>query len=291
MRSLGRKIKHGYIRAKSYVGRPRTIVQIKPIIAAEIEPCENPIFIIGVHRSGTSLFRRIINSHPSIACPPETYFLQHFAAMLRDEQTFAGLGAFGYEKRTECISQIRSWSSKYHEAYRTANGKQRWADKTPQYSSILPELKEIFGEKAQFLIIIRNPLDVACSLYGRGWDFTASDGEPASGAARYVADTLDLQLQFVEANQAACHVIRYENLIRTPERELREVFDFLGEPWDERVLDYHMFDHNYGVEDPIVRGASGFIENFDNWKSMEEAQKTVFLRILGDHVDKLGYGR
>lgn len=289
MKALGKKFKHGYIRAKSYIGRPRTIVQVKPIIAAEIEPCLNPIFIIGVHRSGTSLLRRIINSHPNIACPPETYFLRHFAAMLRDQETFAGLAGFGYESRSDCLEQIRIWASKYHEAYRIANDKARWADKTPQYSGILDDLKTIFGDRAQFLMLFRHPYDVAYSLYGRGWEFAAGDGDRISGAADYVAETLSLQQRFLEANEQACLVVKYEDLVTGPEAELRRVFSFLGEDWDSRVLDYHKFDHNYGVEDPIVRGAVGFIPNFGNWKALEAEQLAIFQRILGDHVARLGY--
>lgn len=289
MHALGKKFKHGYIRAKSYIGRPRTVVQVKPIIASEIEPCQNPIFIIGVHRSGTSLLRRIINSHPRIACPPETYFLQHFAKMLRDDQTFAGLTGFGYESRPECLEQIRIWSSKYHEAYRIANGKARWADKTPQYSMILEEIKEIFGEGTQFIILFRHPYDVAYSLYGRGWEFTAGDGDRLSGAAHYVAEALDHQLDFLAQNERICVVARYEDLVKEPEPTLRRVLSFLGEEWDSRVLDYHKHDHNYGVEDPVVRGAVGFIENFGNWKALEPEQQAVFRRILGNHVARLEY--
>jgi len=34
-----------------------------------------PIFVVGCHRSGTTLFRLILDSHPAISCGPETRFL------------------------------------------------------------------------------------------------------------------------------------------------------------------------------------------------------------------------
>jgi hypothetical protein len=289
MRSLSKKLKHGYIRAKSYVGRPRTVMQLRPVIVSDSTICANPIFIIGVHRSGTSLLRRIINSHPNICCPPETYFLTHFAAMLRDQQTFAGLYGFGYHTHTDCINQLRLWAGRYHEAYRIATSKKRWADKTPQYSFILEELREIFGEKAQFVFLFRHPLDVIYSLYGRGWDHGSGDSDRLTRTARYVAETVRLQLDFLVKYDGACLALKYEELIEDAEASLKTMLDFLCEPWDSRVLEYHTFDHNYGVEDPVVRGAVGFFENTGNWKAMQELQVEKAVAVVGDCMNNLGY--
>ena len=46
------------------------------------------------------------------------------------------------------------------------------------------------------------------------------------------------------ARQAADHrerfaVVRYEELVLRPEPVLRELLDWLGEPWSDRVLEHH----------------------------------------------------
>jgi hypothetical protein len=126
--------RHGLIwywnRVKTYVGRPRMIVQTKPVVIGDDDRCESPIFIVGAHRSGTSLVRRLFNSHREIACPPESFFIANYAAMLDDRFVGAGYEAFGYSAE-EARADIARKASELHEAYRIATGKSIWADKTP----------------------------------------------------------------------------------------------------------------------------------------------------------------
>ncbi|MEJ2210636.1 MAG: sulfotransferase, partial [Anaerolineae bacterium] len=39
---------------------------------------QRPIFIVGVHRSGTTLLRFMLNSHPRLYIPPESDFIPRF---------------------------------------------------------------------------------------------------------------------------------------------------------------------------------------------------------------------
>ena len=52
------KLFQTYKRFRSYLGRPKLVVQTKPVIISDENQTNNPIFLIGIHRSGTSLVRR-----------------------------------------------------------------------------------------------------------------------------------------------------------------------------------------------------------------------------------------
>jgi len=282
------KIKHEYYRLRSYIGRPRLVVQKQPVILSDNELCKNPIFLIGVHRSGTSLVRRIIDSHSRIACPPETFFLEHFVSMVRDERTFAGLEGLGISHEST-LSEIRKWSSRYHEIYRLARGKARWADKTPQYIGFLPELEQIFGPDALYIMIFRHPLDVVYSIHKRGWRFGNYHSDLLTNTAMYVSDSLNKQLSFTKENHERSFSIYYEKLILKPEETLKSLFDFLGEPWEQGVLNYNDFGHGFGTEDPVVRGTTGFIHNFGNWNGFSQDQLSVIIPIVEKEMSILGY--
>ena len=45
---------------------------------APTESSNDPFFIVGVHRSGTTLLRLMLNNHPHLAVPFETVFIIEF---------------------------------------------------------------------------------------------------------------------------------------------------------------------------------------------------------------------
>jgi protein-tyrosine sulfotransferase len=233
---------------------PRLSVMDDPL-----EGAAPPIFVVGCHRSGTSLLRRILDSHPRIACPPESKFLLPLTDLLRDGASMRGLSSMGYE-RDDVVRAVAAFASRFFEGYAAASGKARWADKTPNYVERLPELWELFGPRARFVIIVRNGLDVVFSLVDGGREYPAIHGYVAEaagdvriGAARFWRDQNRRIDAFRLEHADACHLVRYEELTSDPERVLRPMFGFLDEPWEPAVMDYQRFPHHTGFEDPDVR--------------------------------------
>ena len=56
-----------------------------------------PIFVVGCHRSGTTLFRLILDSHPHISCGPETRFLADLEK-ITDDDNWPRMGLYGFSK-------------------------------------------------------------------------------------------------------------------------------------------------------------------------------------------------
>lgn len=224
-----------------------------------------PIFIVGCQRSGTSLLRRILDSHSSIACPPESQFILPLIEILRGNSAserhkyLTGLASMGYG-RSEVEKSLGRFVSSFFDGYAASQGKRRWADKSPSYVDCLPELLAMFGLHARFVLIIRHGMDVAFSLSAAHRDYPAirnhvadARGNVAIGAARFWSEQNEKIGKFRTANPDACFQLRYEQLTTDPAGSLVPMFAFLGEPWEPDVIDYQRYPHHAGFEDPEVR--------------------------------------
>jgi protein-tyrosine sulfotransferase len=255
----------------------------------------SPIFVIGCQRSGTSLLRRILDSHPSIACPPESKFILPAVQVLRDRAAMSGLDSMGYG-RDEVVASLRSFVSGFFEGYARARGKPRWADKTPNYVDCLPELWELFGPDGRFVMIVRNGLDVAYSLADPARHFPAIDehvraagGSVAIGAGRYWSDQNERIDAFRLDHPDACLRIRYEDLTERPEETLQAMFEFLGETWDPSVLDYNSAPHHSGFEDPDVRRRRTIEPNSGRADAWPDDVRVAVAAACEPSLSKLGY--
>lgn len=245
---------------RRFAGRLRSTDPKAPPIAVTPSAGERmpAIFLVGCQRSGTSLLRRIVDSHPRIACPPETTFILPLVQVLHDRRSARGFDAMGY--RPEAVTEaLAGFVATFFEGYAAAQGKPRWADKTPHYVDCLDDLWALFGPQARFVTIVRDGMDVAYSLADPKRFYPAiirsveeAGGDAPVGAGRFWAQQTRKILDFEAAHPDACHRIAYEDLTTDPEGTLAPMFAFLGEPWDPVVLDFASVPHHAGIEDPEV---------------------------------------
>ena len=274
-------------RLRAYIGRPRMIVQTKPVLIDDHAYCENPVFIVGPHRSGTSLVRRLFNSHPDIACPPESFFIPDYAAMLADEHVLSGYAGFGYSAEDARRDLARKASS-LHEAYRLATGKRIWADKTPRYSLQMGAIDRLYGGKARFVLVLRHPGDVVYSIFKRDWRFT-DHADGFESALDHVRNCIAAMLDFEAHHPARSVRIDYVMLCETPEAELGEALGKLGLAFDPAMLDFAEQDHNFGLEDPVVRGTRVIQPQSGSWRALGAAQQARLVEAFGPEIERAGY--
>jgi len=282
-------------RLRAFIAKPLVVVQTKPVIINQSELCPNPIFLVGVHRSGTSLVRRMSNSHPNIACPPESFFLSKYCELYKDEMSYPGFRGFGLTQQ-DMQKHIARQASELHEAFRLAHGKRRWADKTPQYTACLNELRELFGPAARFVLIFRDPRDIAYSIYERKWRFTESSdsedfGDLLEEPLDYVSDRVGMLRDFHARYPEQSIELWYENVVQAPRSELKRILIFLGEEFSDAMMKFNDGAHNFGTEDPMVRGTSKLTLSRGYWRNMPENERLKLDNLLGPLAVDLGYDR
>lgn len=239
-------------------------------------------------RSGTTLLKQIVDSHSNFCCPPETFFLGGMEMLANDRDFCKGLETMGFDEQGR-IQGLKRAADFYYMTYLQAKGKSRWADKTPAYVMHLDFIERMYGPSCQYVIIYRHPFDIAESLRVKGWNFMNYDEDPFVNILKYIDDGLSRMRRFQIDQSARCHDVFYETIMAEPELSLRDLFKFLGEPWEPAVLDYHQFKHDFGWGDSEAQLLKGFRPSMGNWQSWSVGQKSIAIELLQPHLDSLGY--
>ncbi len=279
-------------RVYSDIVRRRAHVRVTPSVEPTLTAV--PIFVTGVYRSGTTLLRYVLDTHSSIACPPESEFLTHLDRMIEHARSREGLLSLGFDDE-HVIGRMRSFAAYFFEGYARSRSKARWADKTPRYVDHLDFLVRLFPT-AQFVMIHRHPLDQVASAVRRSTippeDLAAAAPAGADefvAASHYWADKTAGLVDFAQRRPAACHSVRYEDLCADPEGVLRAVFEFLEEPWEPEVLRFYAADHDVGREDGRVGATRSFEARSGRYRPWPAARQQECWEIVAPVAEPLGY--
>jgi hypothetical protein len=167
----------------------------------------------------------MLDAHPNISCGPESLFLRHIADLERQNLHVREFLVSDEEWRAH-VRDLFLW---LHVQRAVQLGKTRWVDKSPGYAMIPNFLDSMFPD-CQIVHVIRDPRDVLDS-WRRRWGFRRS----VRGVQSW-AHHVRRARKFGSAHPDRYLEIRYEEMVRSPERIVRELIDWLDEPWDDRVL-------------------------------------------------------
>ncbi len=200
----------------------------------EPAPVRGPIFIVSPMGTGSTLLRLILDSHERIAVPHETGFMRIYGAMRFVPFKLSGrkwAQRLGWSDE-ELDEEARGFFERIFMRYAEQHGKQRWGEKTPQHTWHMDSMRRLFGDSV-FVAIVRHPGAASASNMRR---FGHSSRWAVRHCRRYYKEI---------ARQAALDprrtiVLRYEDLVLRPEPVMRELLDWLGEPWSDNVLGHHV---------------------------------------------------
>jgi hypothetical protein len=206
--------------------------------------CPDPVFILTGSRSGSTLLRFILDTHPDFACPPETMITAACVALLRSWDILENAGSGQHRHVTEsaklpavALETIRDAVDQLYGRYLARRGKPRWCDKSLD-SHFNAELLAAIYPQASFVCLYRHCMDVIASgievcpwgvsRFGFDGYVAGNPGNNVAAIGSYWADTTRHILAFEESHPERCFRLRYEDLVTAPEEEAAKLLKFLG---------------------------------------------------------------
>lgn len=198
---------------------------------------QNPVFIIGFPRSGTTLLEQILGGHPQIQTleeKPAVSVVENLAASLEGgyPNGLARLDSDGIER-------LRSAYFHTVDKYLSRRPGSVLVDKFPLNIIRCGVIHRIFP-KARFILALRHPYDVCLSAFMQNFSINEAMAHFFSlkSTARLYREVMELWWTYQNVLTLEVHPLKYENLVLDLESEARRLIAFLGLPWDDRVLEY-----------------------------------------------------
>lgn len=244
-------------------------------------PGRGPIFLVGAMGSGTTLLRLILDSHDRIAIPQETGFMRAYDAHQFIPFKWSGRNwakRMGWS-REELDDELRAFYERIFRRYAERGGKARWGDKTPLHTWHVSDMARLFPDSV-FVGVVRHPGAAVGSTLRRGLSHRSD--EAISHYHRYTREVI----RQAARRRRRFVLVRFEELVLRPEPVLRELLDWLGEPWCPAVLEHHAIQRARGGK-LTVEGGSRVDDPIDPAR-IARWQRTLDARTVSRIADPLG---
>ena len=198
----------------------------------------NPVFMIGFPRSGTTLLDTILRSHPLIEVIEEKPLIHEVLLELKNvtRRDFTNIKDLNLKE----IETVRkNYFTKRLKYIKKENKNKIYIDKFPLNIIYSAEIFRIFPN-AKFVLSLRNPYDCILSCFMQ--DFILND---AMANFLSVKDTsvvydkvMKLWNQYLNIFQIQHHAIKYEDLVENFDSTTKKILEFLNLDWSDSISKY-----------------------------------------------------
>lgn len=277
-------------------------------MSAEATKKKQGFVLLGFPRSGTTLLSRLLDAHPDVSAPPETYLMSAAARFLHQQSqvegppigVVSGLNFLGFDAE-QVMEPLRDMVFDFHA--RIAGKAPVWIEKTAIDVFHLETLEEFLDGHVRFIVIERNPLDVIASnlklagVMGAQLDdlfaLTRETNSPHEGLAKAWVDRAHSLRSFSERRDADVCRVRYEDLTLAPAETLAGIFEFIGLDADPEAILHAAFESEprFGLGDFNFDQTTGVVAPKKNsWRGkIPPAALSRILPILAPEMEMAGY--
>lgn len=285
------RIVRQYAELKRYFSRER-VAALEAFSPAPTGGPE-PVFIVGFPRSGTTLVEQMLAAHPAVHAGDELNALH----LLRISSATRLASSVEYP---DCLSDVRDPLKQrafydfrdYYLGHARDVGavnpeRKLFTDKMPLNEEHLGLIHLVFP-RSPIVHLIRHPLDVVWSCYSNellhGYN-CALDLETVAFHYVLVLDLVEHYCSQIDMQYTRVH---YEKVVADPENELRRLLDFMQQPWNPAVLEFHRSQRVARTASYAQVSQKLYSSSIGRWRHYRE-QLSPAITILAPTIERLGY--
>jgi tetratricopeptide (TPR) repeat protein len=237
---------------------------------------EQPVFILGMPRSGTTLVEQVVSSHPQVYGAGELTLLRNIEIKIAEQ--FVTSSPYP-ECMTLCNDSITDkYSAEYLEGIASYSREaKRITDKLPSNFFRIGLIKTLFP-KARIIHCKRNALDTCISIFNLYFPHGHSYSFDLTELGKYYLDYERLMSHWRNLFGSQIFEIQYEELVMNQEATSKQLIEYLDIEWNDECLNFHKNKRavktasNLQVREPIY---SRSINRWKNYEKQLEPLKTM----------------
>ncbi len=232
-----------------------------------ISDFDDPIFILGLPRSGSTLIEQILSSHSLIEGTQE---LPNILAISRDIKLIDQKNGYPHNLLEFDESSFNDLGKKYiNETKWARSSKPFFIDKMPNNFVHIGLIKLILP-KAKIIDARRNPMDTCFSCFkqyfAKGQHFTYD----LDDIARYYKDYIRLMDYWKKLFPNEIFTINYEQIIKNPNERISDLLEFCNVEFEDNCLNFHKSKRpvktasSEQVRQPMYKTGINYWKNYSN---------------------------
>ena len=206
----------------------------------------DPVFLIGFPRSGTTLLDTILRTHKSINVMEEKPFVEELVNDLNKhiDQDLKNLSKL---KKNSIIELRKIYFKKLNDLVNLDN-KFVIIDKLPLNIIYVAELNRIFP-KAKFILCLRNPYDVVLSCFMQSFvpNDAMSNFYNLKDASELYDSVMKLWTNYENILTLNKHVVKYEDVVNNFDVTIKSLLNFLNLEWSDELRKFYITAEKRGI--------------------------------------------
>jgi len=231
----------------------------------------DPIFIVGLPRSGSTLLEQILASHSQVDGTKELIHILAIVRRLSGKRKKMDESRYPHILKELSAADLKALGEEYLERSAIQRGSAPYfVDKAPnnfQHTGLI----NMILPKAKIIDARRHPMAACFSgytqLFAKGQAFTYG----LTDIGRYYCDYISVMDHWDREFPGKVLRVQYEDVVNDTESQVRRILDYCGLPFEQKCLEFYRTDRavrtpsSEQVRQPIYRGALDLWRNYEKY--------------------------